>query len=567
MGELKTVFWLTLKEKRDVALAVIFGFLAGLAGVALLGASGYLISKAALTAQMTTLVVMAASLKLFGFAAAITRYAERLFSHRATFTMLGHLRSGFFERLAPLAPGIFQRHQSGDLLSRIVGDVESLQNFLLRVLYPPIVVGMVLLATVFFTSFYSLPVALIVLAGAIFVVVILPAFFALRRRKKTHATGETRGEFAAASAEFLYGFKDLKIHLALDQKSAELQETAHRYELAQQNEGLEENRVQSVNALVAFLASFFVLAIGAYFVSIGELSGLYLAMLVMVSLGAFENVGPLASLPAYYEESRIAARRLDEVVDEEPDNSTGTMPEGPMDIQADRLSYRYPNDSRLSLDEVSFQLPQGSKTAIVGPSGSGKSTLLQLLLKVAVPWDGEIRFGNEALSGMHPENVWERMNIVLQENHFFSGTIESNLRIANEQADAEQLRKALELVRLEHLELSAPVYEKGRNLSGGEKQRLAMARAFLKGERLWLLDEPFSSVDGVTAKSIYSELFTRHPQDTFVIISHDLSGLENMDRILVLENGRLIEQGTYRELMERRGYFHGLKKIEEQVFV
>lgn len=146
MGELKTVFWLTLKEKRDVALAVIFGFLAGLAGVALLGASGYLISKAALTAQMTTLVVMAASLKLFGFAAAITRYAERLFSHRATFTMLGHLRSGFFERLAPLAPGIFQRHQSGDLLSRIVGDVESLQNFLLRVLYPPIVVGMVLLA-------------------------------------------------------------------------------------------------------------------------------------------------------------------------------------------------------------------------------------------------------------------------------------------------------------------------------------------------------------------------------------------------------------------------------------
>ena len=481
--------------------------------------------------------------------------------------MLGHLRGNFFERLAPLAPGIFQRHQSGDLLSRIVGDVESLQNFLLRVLYPPIVVGMVLVATVFFTSFYSLPMALAVLAGAIFVVVLLPAFFALRRRKKTHATGETRGAFAAASAEFLYGFKDLKIHLALDQKSVELQEVAHRYEQAQKNEGLEENRVQSVNALVAFLASFLVLAIGAYFVSTGELSGLYLAMLVMVSLGAFENVGPLAALPAYYEESRIAARRLEEVVDEEPDNSVGEMPEGSVDIQVDRLSYRYPDDSRLSLDDVSFQLAQGSKTAIVGPSGSGKSTLLQLLLKVAVPESGDIRFGNETLSGMRPENVWERMNVVLQENHFFSGTIESNLRIANEQADAEQLREALELVHLSHLELAAPVYEKGRNLSGGEKQRLAMARAFLKGERLWLLDEPFSSVDGVTAKSIYSELFTRHPQDTFVIISHDLSGLESMDHILVLEDGRLIEQGNYQELMARRGYFYGLKKIEEQVFV
>ncbi|ANU16119.1 thiol reductant ABC exporter subunit CydC [Planococcus maritimus] len=566
MGELKTVFWLTLKEKRDVALAVVFGFLAGLAGVALLGASGYLISKAALTAQMTTLVVMAASLKLFGFAAAITRYAERLFSHRATFTMLGHLRSNFFERLAPLAPGIFQRHQSGDLLSRIVGDVESLQNFLLRVLYPPIVVGMVLVATVFFTSFYSLPMALAIFVGAILVVIVLPTFFALRRRKKTHATGQTRGAFSAQSAEFLYGFKDLKIHLALNQKSAELQESAQRYEQAQQNEGLEENRVQSLNAFVAFLTSFVVLATGAYFVSIGELSGLYLAMLVMVSLGAFENVGPLAALPAYYEESRIAARRLEEVVAEEADQSTGSMPEGAVNIEAEHLSYRYPNDGRLALDEINFRLPQGSKTAIVGPSGSGKSTLLQLLLKTAEPENGSIRFGGEALSQMAPENVWQRMNVVLQENHFFSGTIESNLRIANGQADAGQLREALELVRLGHLELAAPVYEKGRNLSGGEKQRLAMARAFLKGERLWLLDEPFSSVDGVTAQSIYSELFARHPEDTFVIISHDLSRLEDMDHILVLENGRLIEQGTYQELMERRGYFYGLKKIEEEVF-
>src|SRR5690606_14215749 len=162
-----------------------------------------------------------------------------------------------------------------------------------------------------------------------------------------------------------------------------------------QTEGLEENRVQSLNALIAFMASFFVLATGAYFVSIGELPGLYLAMLVMVSLGAFENVGPLAALPAYFEESRIAARRLEEVVGEEPDNSTGAMPEGPVDIRADRISYSYPNDGRLTLDDISFQLPQGSKTAIVGPSGSGKSTLLQLLLKVAEPQSGEIRFGTE----------------------------------------------------------------------------------------------------------------------------------------------------------------------------
>lgn len=566
MGELKRVFWLTLKEKRDIALAVLFGFLAGLAGVALLGASGYLISKAALTAQMTTLVAMAASLKLFGFAAAITRYAERLYSHRATFTMLGNLRGDLFERLSPLAPGIFHRHRSGDLLSRIVGDVESLQNFLLRVLYPPVVAGLVLSTTVFFASFYSLQVALAIFIGMLVSVVVLPMFFAYRRRKKSHRTRASRGEFAAASAEFLYGFRDLKVHLAVDEKSAELAERAHHYEQAQWAEGLEENRVQSVNALFAFLASFLVLSLGAYFVAIGELPGLYLAMLVMVSLGAFENVGPLAAVPAYYEETRVAAGRLEEVISEEADHSTGEMPEQIDGLTVDGLSYRYPNDGRLALDGISFQVPAGSKTAIVGPSGSGKSTLLQMLLKTAPPHEGSIRIGDAELSSIRPESLWARINVVLQENHFFAGTIESNLRIANNGVETSQLQEALELMRLSHLELSAPVLEKGRNLSGGERQRLAMARAFLKGEQLWLLDEPFSSVDGITARSIYGELLAKRQKDTFIIISHDLAGLEEMDQILVLENGRLLESGTYAELMEQKGYFYGLKQIEEEVF-
>src|SRR5690606_25376277 len=155
MKELKQVLLLTLREKRDVSLAILFGFLAGIAGVALMASSGYLISKAALTSQITILIVMGACLKLFGLVSALSRYAERLFSHRATFTMLSNLRVSFFERLEPHAPQIFQKYRSGDLLARIVGDVESLQNFLLRVFYPPVVLGIVFLSTIFFTSFFS----------------------------------------------------------------------------------------------------------------------------------------------------------------------------------------------------------------------------------------------------------------------------------------------------------------------------------------------------------------------------------------------------------------------------
>ncbi|EMF45708.1 Transport ATP-binding protein CydC [Planococcus halocryophilus Or1] len=221
-----------------------------------MGSSGYLISKAALTSQMTTLVVMAACLKLFGFASALSRYGERLYSHRATFTMLSHLRVSFFERLSPLAPGIFSKYRSGDLLSRIVGDVESLQNFLLRVFYPPVVLGIVFLSAVFFTSFFSLGIAIVIFIGMLLTVVVVPALFASRKRRADGQVRAQRGNLAIEATEFLYGFRDLKIHQQLDAKEQQLNNDAVKYNEGQRKEGLEENLAQSINAFVALLVSF-----------------------------------------------------------------------------------------------------------------------------------------------------------------------------------------------------------------------------------------------------------------------------------------------------------------------
>ncbi|EGA91146.1 cysteine ABC transporter permease/ATP-binding protein [Planococcus donghaensis MPA1U2] len=567
MIELKGVLKLTLLEKKDVLIAIFFGFLAGVASVALMGSSGYLISKAALTSQMTTLVVMAACLKLFGFASALSRYAERLYSHRATFTMLSHLRVSFFERLSPLAPGIFSKYRSGDLLSRIVGDVESLQNFLLRVFYPPVVLGIVFLSAVFFTSFFSLGIAIVIFIGMLLTVVVVPALFSSRKRRMDGQVRAQRGNLAIESTEFLYGFRDLKIHQQLNAKEQQLKNDAAQYNEGQRQEGLEENLAQSMNAFVALLVSFFVLGVGAYFVAAGELNGLYLAMLVMISIAAFENVAPMAAFPTYFEESRKASVRLEEIV-AEPAALQGTegMPNGPLDIRLDKASFQYPGDSSLAVNCVSLHLKPGTKTAIVGPSGSGKSTLMQLLLTVFPLNQGQLSIGGKSVEALKQEEIWQQMNIVLQENHFFYGTIRSNLLMANSEVTEEQMIRVLAQVQLNNFSLNMTVEEKGQNLSGGQKQRLAIARAMLRGKPLWLLDEPVSSVDSLTAQVIYQQMFQQHKDDLFVIISHDLTGLENMDQIVVMEKGCIVESGSYDELMEKKAYFYQLKEIENSVF-
>ena len=156
MKDLRFVIKILLLEKKDIFYSILFGFLSGITAVSLFASSGYLISKAALTPPIYTLMILVASIKLLGIISAVSRYGERYFSHRGTFTMLSNIRVSFYKRLEPLAPTIFHQYRSGDLLARIVGDVEALQNFFLRVFYPPIVLMLVFLYTIFITAFFSI---------------------------------------------------------------------------------------------------------------------------------------------------------------------------------------------------------------------------------------------------------------------------------------------------------------------------------------------------------------------------------------------------------------------------
>ncbi|SFB35521.1 ATP-binding cassette, subfamily C, CydC [Lentibacillus halodurans] len=571
MKDLAMIIKLMILEKRDIFYSIIFGFIAGITAVGLFAASGYLISKAALTPPFYTLIILTSSVKLLGITKAIARYAERYFSHRATFTILSNLRVAFFNKLEPLAPGIFHKYRSGDLLSRVVGDVETLQHFFLRVFYPPIVLLLVFISTILFTAFFSIYVAIVLLVGLLLTVFVVPALFARKQVKIDRRVREQRGELSTEAAEFLNGFRDLKIYQKLDEKEQHLIQSSDAYINDQEQENINKLTSQSVNAFMSLIVSWCVLALGAYLVFDGQLEGILLAMLVMISLTVFEDAGPMAVFPIHYQDSKRAANRLSAVVEHE--NEDGiingdkalSQSDHAFPIYMENVSFSFPDEPRQTLRNIDLKLPAGSKTALVGPSGSGKSTLFQLLLKMNHTDQGDIQLDGLSINQIEQESIWANLNVVLQENHFFFGTVRSNLLIADETLTDPEMEAALAKVELDYLSLGDAVYEKGENLSGGEKQRLAIARTMLKNAHIWLLDEPTSSVDALAEETIYRHLFDQAEHDTLVLISHRLRNLEKMDQIIVMDHGKIIESGTFAELMQQQGYLYEMKQIEKDL--
>jgi ATP-binding cassette subfamily C protein CydC len=570
MKELLAIIGFMIKKKKDVMLSIVFGYIAGMTAVGLFAANGYLISRAALETPLYVLITMVAVVKIGSFLRAGSRYAERYYSHRATFTMLSDLRVYFYEKLESKTPNLLQKHRSGDLLARIVGDVEALQNFFLRVVYPPIIMITVFVSTILFVSFYSGLIVTLLTSGLFLTGFLIPAWFAKKQKESGSSLREKRAAVSTEVTEWFQGFRELKIHQQLKEKDQTVEAASHAYIKEQERDGTRSIANQTVNMAISLFITWAVLATGAYLVASDQLDGVFLAMLVMMSLTVFEHSTPMAVFPLYYEDSERAAKRLYSIVEKKEQESVAAKEmnkgwESAPSIELKNVSFTFPKEHRKAVHDVSLFIPAGSKTAIVGPSGSGKSTLLQLLMNFNRPSEGDIYFEGVAIEDLEQESLWRKTNVVLQDNHFFYGTIQDNLLVSNDKWSDEDLQQLLADIQLPDFSLSDQVMEKGENLSGGQRQRLAMARAVAKGASLWLLDEPASSLDSWTERRLYDLLFERAVEDTVVVVSHRLSELEQMDQIIVMDQGRIVESGTFDELMALKGYFYQMKQIENDV--
>jgi len=310
-------------------------------------------------------------------------------------------------------------------------------------------------------------------------------------------------------------------------------------------------------------------------VTAGNIKGVMLGTFALMTLASFEAVNPLPLAAQMWNSSREAAKRLFEVVDAEPavkeTEEKRLEISSPITLQVSSLSFSYPAQSIPTLQEISFDVPAGKSVAIVGPSGAGKSTLANLLLRF---WDyelGEITLGGASLKLLNQDEVRNRIAFVSQNSYFFNTSIRENLRLARRSATQEEIESAARAAQIHEFIASLPsgydtlIGEQGLRLSGGERQRLAIARALLKDALILIFDEPTANLDPLTEKEVLATLFETMRGKTSLLITHRLVGLENVDEILVMDGGQIVEKGTHEKLLKQGGLYRHLWDLQNQI--
>jgi ATP-binding cassette subfamily C protein CydC len=559
-----------------VALAVLLGVATVASNVGLLSTAAYVISAAALVSYISLLTIPIFLVRFFSISRSFSRYFERLVSHDVTFRLLGNLRSWFYARLTPLAPAPLEGYHSGDLLSRLVEDVEELENLYLRAVSPVLVAAVV--SGLAFATLYPFDPAL-ALTVLVFLAVAgvgVPLLAWVLSRGLGRRQLELRSELYSRIVDGTQGVQDLLAFGREEEQRRRIGALNRKLGRIERRQALISGLQDSLGDLLTNLAMLAALVLAIPLVAAGEVRGVYLAFLALVALGAFEAVMPLGAAFRTIGRTTAAGERLFEVSDSEPairnPKSPLPVPED-FTLQFDNVSFRYGEDEPFSLEDVSFTLELGRKVAVVGPSGSGKSTLAALILRFRDSQGGGIRLGGRSLSEYAREDVRRLVSVVPQGTHVFNDTLKNNLLLADPEASDEALELALERARIsgfiERLPEGLDTYvgEHGTRLSGGERQRLAVARALLKDAPLLVLDEPTANLDTVTERELLASVWEAGRDRAALLVTHRLVGMEEMDEILVMDAGRVVERGVHEQLLAAGGLYCRMLETQRELLV
>ncbi|WP_406382673.1 thiol reductant ABC exporter subunit CydD [Streptomyces sp. NBC_01618] len=561
-------------QRGQLALALLLGSLALGSAVGLMAVSGWLISRAFEQPPVLYLMVAVTATRAFGLGRAVFRYAERLVSHDAVLKMLAELRVAVYRGLERIAPAGLRRTRRGDLLSRLVADVDALQDYWLRWLLPAGTAVVVGAAAAGFIG-WLLPAAGVVLAaGLLLAGAGVPLVIGACSRHAERQLAPARADLATRITDLLGGTAELTVAGALPARQARTREA----------DGVLTRiaaRAATVTALggglIALIGGLTVVAtalVALPAVHEGRLAGVELAVVVLTPLAAFEAVTGLPLAVQYRQRVKRSAERVYEVLDaplpvREPDSPAGT-PGSPFPLEVRGLSARYAGAERDALDSVDLRLTAGRRIAVVGPSGSGKTTLAQVLLRFLDARRGTYRIGGVDAHALEGDTVRGFVGLCAQDAHIFDSSIRENLRLARTGATDEELRAALDRARLLDWAEALPdgldtlVGEHGARLSGGQRQRLALARAILADFPVLVLDEPAEHLDLATADALTADLLAATRGRTTVLITHRLQGLEAVDEVVVLEAGRVVQRGPYADLAAEEGPLRRMLERERE---
>ena len=560
----KRHFWLLL-------LGVILAIVTLLASIGLLTLSGWFLSASA--------VVGAAGLYSFNYmlpaagvrGAAITRtagrYFERLVSHDATFRVLQHLRVTTFSKLLPLSPAGLSRFRQGELLNRVVADVDTLDHLYLRVISPLVGALVVIVVVTVGLSVLDVPLALMLGGIMLATLIILPPLFYRAGKPTGENLTQLRGQYRQQLTTWLQGQAELTIFGASQRYREQMENTELSWHDAQRRQSDLTAASQAVMLLIGAIAVLTMLWFAAGGVGDNTQPGALIALFVFCALAAFEALAPVTGAFQHLGQVIASAIRITQITDCPPEvqfPQTSAMAPTEVNVNLRDISFSYPEQPQKALDGISLSIAAGEHVAVLGRTGCGKSTLLQLLTRAWDPQHGEVLLNGVPLTQYGETALRASISMVPQRVHLFSATLRDNLLLAAPQATDEALADVLTRTGLEKLlddsGLNAWLGEGGRQLSGGELRRLAIARALLHDAPLVLLDEPTEGLDAATESQILELLEEVMQKKTVLMVTHRLRGLSRFDQIIVMDNGQIIEQCNHAALMAKQGRYYQFKK-------
>ncbi len=569
MRDLLPYLKLYKKHWFGLSLGMVLAFATLFSSIGLLTLSGWFIaasSVAGLTIARETFNYMLPGAFVRGFAMARTagRWGERVVSHNATFKLLTDLRIFFFEKLTPLIPGRVGNLRDADILNRLVADVDAMDHVYLRLINPVVISILGIASLTIFLCWFDMTLGLTL--GGILLTIVLTwpiLFYKLGKSNGAELT-VNKSTLRVATLDWLQGHSELVL-FGVEQN--------YRDQIVEQQNKLTKN--QYSNAVIGGLANALILLASGWSLVLmlwlaadgvgGNTPDPYIALIAFATMASFEMLMPIAGAFQYLGQTLTSARRLNDIVHAQPDvafPATSAQAMSQYDVQFNNVDFHYPDSDAQVLKGIDISVAQGKKLAILGQTGSGKSTLLQLLTRSWDPQQGQITLGGQPLPSLAESDLRKTISVISQRVDILNGSLRDNLLLAKPEASDDQLIDMLVQVGLSKLTedtgLDTWLGDGGRQLSGGEKRRIGIARALLHDAPIVLMDEPTEGLDKQTEQQMMALFERHHLGKTVIYITHRLVGLEGMDDICLLEAGKIIEQGDHQSLLKREGRYHQL---------
>ncbi|HAT6801053.1 TPA: cysteine/glutathione ABC transporter ATP-binding protein/permease CydC [Citrobacter freundii] len=565
--------YLTLykRHKWMLTLGIVLAIITLLASIGLLTLSGWFLSASAVAGfagiYSFNYMLPAAGVRGAAITRTAGRYFERLVSHDATFRVLQHLRIHTFSKLLPLSPAGLTRYRQGELLNRIVADVDTLDHLYLRVISPLVGAFVVIMVVTIGLSVLDVTLACTLGGVMLLTLFIMPPVFYRAGKTTGQNLTHLRGQYRQQLTAWLQGQAELTIFGASDRYRAQMEATELQWHEAQRRQSELTALSQALMLLIGAVAILLMLWMAAGGVGGNAQPGALIALFVFCALAAFEALAPVTGAFQHLGQVIASAMRITELTEQKPEVTFPTdISDVPVQVTLTLrdVSFSYPEQAQKALDSLSLQVNPSEHIAILGRTGCGKSTLLQLLTRAWDPQQGEILLNGRPIATLNEATLRKTISVVPQRVHLFSATLRDNLLLAAPDASDEQLADTLRRVGLEKLlddaGLNSWLGEGGRQLSGGELRRLAIARALLHDAPLMLLDEPTEGLDATTESQMLELLAEVMREKTLLMVTHRLRGLARFDQIIVMDNGQIIEQGNHADLLAQQGRYYQFKQ-------